>query len=218
MFRLRTSWCIAAALSVALSSPLTAQDDDDLPAFAAPMLDASKLPERFASGTVGTLLLEHLQLVAAPGEALPMVLTVEVQSREGARLAKLRGPVLDLAALVGGPIVPRTDDYLDLPVAAMLPGGPTAASIVQQFQALPLFASEALLNASVGRTSVNPTTEEVDREDIAWPFDAGDDAKLLLIHIVPDFSLPPDVRMPEVGGGFSASAIVLVLYLWPAES
>jgi len=217
MFGLRSPWFLAAALTVALGSPLNAQDDDVLPAFAAPMLDASKLPESFPSGTVGALLLEHLQLVAAPGKALPMVLTVEVQSREGATLAKVRGPVLDLAALVGGPIVPRTDEYLNLPVAAMLPGGPDAASIAQQFQALPLFASGTLLSASVGRTSVNPTTEVVDREDIAWPFDAGDDAKLLLIHIVPDFSLPPNVRMPEVGGGFSASAITLVMYLWPAE-
>ena len=216
MFRLRSPWFLAAALTVALGSPLIAQDDDALPAFAAPMLDASKLPESFPSGTVGALLLEHLQLVAAPGKALPMVLTVAVQSRGGATLAKIRGPVLDLAALVGGPIVPRTDAYLDLPVAAMLPGGPETASIAQQFQALPLFAAETMLTASIGRTSVNPTTEDVDQEDIAWPFDAGDDAKLLLIHILPDFSLPLGVRMPEVGGGFSVSAITLVVYLWPA--
>jgi hypothetical protein len=218
MFGARRPFFLAAALIGAMVSPLGAQDGDELPAFAAPMLDASKLPESFPAGTVGALLLEHLQLVAAPGKALPMVLTVEVQSRAGESLTKIRGPVLDLAALVGGPIVPRTDEYLDLPVAAMLPGGPEATGIAQRFQALSLFAPETALNASVGRTSVNPTTEEVDQEDIRWPFDAGDDAKLLLIHIVPDFSLPPNVRMPEVGGGFSASAITLVIYLWPAAS
>lgn len=216
MFGPRSPLFLAVTLFIASGSPLSAQNDDVLPAFAAPMLDASTFPESFKAGTVGALLLEHLQLVAGPGRALPMVLTVEVQSRKGATLAKIRGPVLDLAALVGGPIVPRTDEYLNLPVAAMLPGGPDAALIAQYVQALLLFASETPLNAGVGRTSVNPTTEEVDREDIEWPFDAGDDAKLLLIHILPDFSLP-GVRMPDVGG-FSVSAITLVIYLWPAES
>lgn len=218
MSGLRSLWFLAVALTVGLGSPLSAQNDDVGPAFAAPMLDGSKLPERFPSGTVGALLLEQLELVVAQGKALPTVLTVEVQSREGASLAKTRGPVLDLAAFVGGPIVPNTDAYLNLPVAAMLPGGPGPAAIVQQFQTLPLFASGTLLNARIGRTSVNPTTEVVDREDLAWPVEAGDDAKLLLLHILPDFSLPPNVRMPEVGGGFSVSAITLVIYPWPAES
>jgi hypothetical protein len=182
------------------------------------MMDPTHFPESFRAGTLGALLLEHLQVAVAPGKALPMVLTVEVLSGEGATLAKVRGPLLDLEAVVGGPMVPRTDEYLFIPVAEMLPGGPDAVSVSELFQGLPLFPSETPLRASLGRTSVEPSTEKVDMEDLRWPFDAGEDVKLLVLHVLPDFSLPPEVRAPEVGGGWSVRAIGLVIFLWPAES
>jgi hypothetical protein len=210
---------LAGALLLTSGGPLSAQDEEVvLPASAAPMMDPTHLPESFRAGTLGALLLEHLQVAVAPGKALPMVLTVEVLSGEGASLTKVRGPLLDLESLVGGPMVPRTDEYLFLPVAEMLPGGPDAATVSGFMQALPIFPSETLLRASLGRTSVDPTTEDVDLEDLRWPFEAGEEVKLLVLHVLPDFSLPPEVRVPDVGGGWSFSAIGLVIFLWPAES
>jgi hypothetical protein len=157
-------------------------------------------------------------VAVAPGRALPLVLTVEVLSAEEASLAKVRGPLLDLESIVGGPMVPRTDDYLFLPVAAMLPGGPDAASVSEFFQGLPLFPPDTTLRVSLGRTSVEPSTEQMDLEDLRWPFEAGEDVKLLILHVLPDFSLPSEVRTPDVGGGWSYEAIGLVIFLWPAES
>ena len=210
---------LAGALLLTSGGPLSAQEEEVvLPASAAPMMDPSQLPESFQAGTVGALLLEHLQVAVAPGKALPLVLTVEVLSREGTSLAKVRGPLLDLESMVGGPMVPRGDEYLFLPVAEMLPGGPDAASVSEIFQGLPLFPSDTPLKGSLARTSVDPSTEEVDLDDLRWPFEAGEDVKLLVLHVLPDFSLPPEVRAPEVGGGWSYEAIGLVIFLWPAES
>jgi len=210
---------LAGALFLSSGGTLCAQEEEVvLPASAAPMMDPSHLPESFRAGTLGALLLEHLQVAVAPGKALPMVLTVEIFSGEGTSLTKVRGPILDLESMVGGPMVPRGDDYLFLPVAEMLPGGPDAATVSKFLQALPLFPPDTPLRASLGRTSVEPSTERVDLDDLRWPFEAGEDVKLLILHVLPDFSLPPEVRTPEVGGGWSYEAIGLVIFLWPAES
>jgi hypothetical protein len=210
---------LAAVLALGVSGPLSAQEEEViLPAFAAPMMDPAALPESFPAGSLVALLLEHLKVAVAPGRALPMVMTVEVFSGEGTSLGKIRGSALDLESKVGGPMVPAADDYFYLPVAEILPGGPDAASVSELFHGLPLFPSDTPLKAKIDRTSVEPSAGAVDLEDLSWPFEAGEEVKVLVLHVLPDFSLPPEVRTPDVGGGWSYEAIGLVIFLWPAES
>ena len=98
------------------------------------------------------------------------------------------------------------------------PPGRPPPSPSELFRGLLLFPSETPLKARIARTSVEPSAGVVDLEDLSWPFEAGEDVKLLVLHVLPDFSLPPEVRTPEVGGGWSYEAIGLVIFLWPAES